>query len=135
MASINDRYPASGFLKAADLRDRDDLIVQIDRVDLDVEINGKLRDIVRFRNDGRSLALNQPVGQMIAKLCGDDTDDWPGKWIALFCDESIEYMGHVGGVRVRPTIPAAGNGPTQSMAPPREAPKPRRQDLDDEIPF
>jgi hypothetical protein len=131
MASFNERYPKSGYLKAADLQDRPDLVVQIDYVDLDVEIGDKVRDVVRFKNDGRSLVLNHATGTTIASLYGDEIDDWAGKWIALFCDETVMFGNeNKPGVRVRPFAPSSGDGARPVTKPPAERPP-----FDDEINF
>jgi len=130
MPSFSDRYPNSGFLKAADLMGQPDLVVQIDFVELDVSIGQNIRDVVRFKNDSRSLVLNRVCGQAISKLYGDEIQGWNDQWIALFCDETVEFQGNRGGVRVRPRAPEVeGASPT---IPHRPQPKP---DFDDEIPF
>src|SRR5215831_10664522 len=105
MPSFTDRYPATGWFKADDLRGQGDLVLQIDYVELDVSLGNQLKDIVHFTNDQRRLVLNKPVGSMIAKLHGDEINNWGEKWIALFCDETVEWEGHKGGVRVRPKVP------------------------------
>jgi hypothetical protein len=136
MVSMNERYPRTGFLTAADVRDGD-LILQIGRVDLDRDFGAAKarKDVVVFRNDGRELVLNGPNARQIEKLHGD-SDDWPGKWISLFLDKTVENprTGEKGGVRVGPTVPAvAGNG-SEAIAPsaPTSA---SRVEMDDEIPF
>ena len=70
--------------------------------------NGKYGDVVSFHNDGRKLVLNQTTARQIAALLGDDTDQWPNGWIALFCDETVKFGDEIRpGVRVRPTVPHA----------------------------
>jgi len=93
--------------------------------------NGKYGDVVSFHNDGRKLVLNQTTARQIAALLGDDTDQWPNGWIALFCDETVKFGDEIRpGVRVRPTVPhAASNGPVPVKKPPE---KPA---FDDDIPF
>jgi len=133
MPSFGERYPKSGYLKAADLQDQPDLVVQIDRVDLDVEIGDKVRDVVRFKNDGRSLVLNHATGTTIASLYGDGIEDWCDEWVALFCDETVMFGNeNKPGVRVRPYVPNAGDGSKPVTV---KKPTAERPPFDDEINF
>ena len=44
--------------------------------------------------------------ESIARLHGDESDDWVGKWITLYHDETVSFGNRsVGGVRVRDEIP------------------------------
>ena len=84
MTSFGDRYPRQGgtFLKADHLRGKPDLVVQIERVDLDTEAGNKVLDVVRFKDCEYSLVLNQTTGTTIASLYGDQIEDWQDNWIA-----------------------------------------------------
>jgi hypothetical protein len=133
MSSFSERYPGSGYFKAADLLDQPDLDLQIDYVDLDVEIGGKLKDVVRFQNDGRSLVLNRACGTVIAALHGDEIDDWAGKWITLFTDETVMFGNeNKPGIRVRPVKPNGDGGNAPALVQPKRT---LAQDLKDEIAF
>jgi hypothetical protein len=135
MVSFADRYPKQGgtFLKAADLRGKPDLVVEIASVDLDKQVSNKSLDVVRFKNCEYSLVLNQTTGKVIVSLYGDDTDDWLGGAIALFCDDTVSFtdqegVDHQGGVRVRPYKP-------DGEAVEANKPAPTKPDFDDAIPF
>ena len=46
--------------------------------------------------------LNKTNIKRIAKMYGDDTDEWIGKEITIYNDPDVEFMGEVvGGLRVR----------------------------------
>jgi hypothetical protein len=145
MVSFSDRYPpgqGGTFLKADHLRGQDDLIGVIESVDLDVQIGGKLLDIVRFQDSEYSLVLSQATGRVIVSLYGDDTDDWIGNAIALFCDDTVEFkdkdgVDHRGGVRVRPAKPGTmGDGSAATVVKTTTATtKPPFDDDGDSIPF
>jgi len=121
MTSFNDRYPKSGYFTAADLLGQPDLLVQIDQVAFDVEIGEKIRDVVEFQNDGRSLVLNRACGSVIAMLYGDVIEDWSGKWIWLFADETVKFNNEVKpGIRVRPTNPNVDGGAQSASSLPIE---------------
>lgn len=46
--------------------------------------------------------LNKTNIKRIAKLYGDDTDEWVGKKVTIYNDPDVEFMGEiVGGLRVR----------------------------------
>jgi hypothetical protein len=139
MPSFNDRYPNTGLFKADDLKGQPDLILQISHVDLDVQIASSSKDVVRFLNDGRGLVLNAAIGRTIARLYGDEINDWAEKWIALFCDETVMFNNEPRpGIRVRnlkPNPDAPGMGGAARPAPQRPAARAARPDLDDDIPF
>jgi hypothetical protein len=132
MASISERFPATGNFRADDLK-LGDLDLQIADVKLDVSISSSAYgDVVTFGNDERRLIMNVTVARQIAALHGDETDDWPGKWVTLFYDSSVKFNDEiVGGIRVRPVVPnlPEGNGST------RPKPKPPLTDDGDAIPF
>jgi len=121
MTSFIDRYPKSGYFKAADLLGQPDLNVQIDHVEFDVEIGDKTRDVVEFKNDGRSLVLNHACGSVIAALHGDEIEGWDGKWISLFTDTTVKFGNeNKPGTRVRPVVPNSSNGASPTPVPPAE---------------
>ena len=124
MVSISERYPRTGFLKAADVKEAD-LILQIDYLELDRDFGASkaAKDVLIFSNDQRELVLNGATSHQIAKLHGDDSENWPGRWIALYLDPDVLNPStgeKTGGIRVRDQVPAHGNG--------NEAPN-------DEVPF
>jgi hypothetical protein len=138
MTSINERYPRKGFLGAEDVKEGN-LTLRIAGVALDESIgNGKYADVLRFFDDGRTLTLNHTNAHAIAKLHGDNADEWPGKWVTFYFDPDVEYQNKkVGGIRVRAKeartdgIGAAKEDATaQKMKPPAPPREP-----DDTIPF
>jgi hypothetical protein len=63
--------------------------------------------IISFREEKKELVCNKTNANPIAKIHGDDTDDWIGKQITLYATE-VEYGGEVTlGIRVRLRAPAA----------------------------
>ena len=87
-----------------------------------------------FDEVDKPFVLNATNVQLCEQICGsDDTDDWMGKQIVLYTDDTIMYAGKVvGGIRVRRPKP---NGTGVKPAP---KPKPTlpEADLDeDPIPF
>jgi hypothetical protein len=131
MPRISERYPKSGFLTAKDVEEEGDLDLQIAYVAWDEEIGNKTRDVVHFLNDGRALVLNATNARTVAKLHGDEADDWSGRWVTLFFDPDVEYQGRKdGGIRVREQVPACAEGSsTTTQARPPAPP------FDDEISF
>jgi hypothetical protein len=134
--SINERY-GSTFLTAQDV-ETGELILRIAYLELDADVKGKIKDLLHFADDDRSLVLNPTNARQIARLHGDNPDNWRGKWITLHYDPDVMYQDQkVGGIRVRNTVPATpagSNGPLPEPPPQREQPK-RRDDFDDSIPF
>ena len=58
---------------------------------------------VRFEEFAKPMLLNSTNIKLLEKACGsDDTDDWIGKEVIVYTDESIAFGGQVvGGLRVR----------------------------------
>jgi len=89
---------------------------------------------VRFKEFGKPMLLNSTNIKLLEKACGsDDTDDWIGKEVILYTDDSVSFGGQVvGGLRIR----------KQQAAPTRKAPTQTKSDsdapmadMDDDIPF
>lgn len=122
MPTLNELFP-SNRLKAEDA-EHEDLILTIDHVDVETFDNGA-KPVLYFRNEKRSLVLNKTNAQTIAKLHGNDTDQWAGKRIALYATE-VEFKGDtVLGLRVRLRAPK----------PAAAKPVPAGTDDDDELEF
>ena len=141
-SASTDRYPRSGLFSAKNWDPEDgDLDLQIDHLELDRWFGDDKpnKDVLHFKNDGRELVLNGITGRVIAKLHGDESDNWQGKWITLYLDPDVEFRGNKGGIRVRDQVPSTGGGNGLALgtaAAPRPAAKPAtKPSLDDEIPF
>jgi hypothetical protein len=64
--------------------------------------------IISFEGREKPLGAGAEVLAQIATLYGNDTRQWPGKWITIYPEPSVKYGGaKVGGVRVRPIVPEA----------------------------
>jgi hypothetical protein len=142
MVNINDRYPKSGFFSAKNWDPEDgDLDLQIDHLELDRWFGDDKpnKDVLHFKNDGRELVLNVLTGRQIAKLHGNESDNWQGKWITLYLDPDVEFRGNKGGIRVRDRMPAIGGGnglAHEPAQPPTPSAKPSSEEtFDDSIPF
>lgn len=133
MPSVNDRFPESGHFSAKTWNNAGDLNLQIAYVAYDATIGfDKTADVVHFTNDGRTLPLNQTTAHAIARIHGEEMDNWRGKWIALYLDPDVEYRGQkTGGIRAREV---AGNGSGAAVIVPPKQP-PQKPAYDDEIPF
>lgn len=87
---------------------------------------------VRFQEFDKPMILNGTNIQLLEKACGsDDTDDWIGKEVIVYTDESVSFGGQVvGGLRIRRQEIA----PTRKASP-VEGAKAAFSDVDDDIPF
>lgn len=155
MATANDRFP-SNYLRAADLNGRE-LVVTIDRVEeAEFENDGKkkIKPVVYFRDEGvKPMVTNKTNFLLIAGICGEDDNAWPGKKICLYPD-MVAFKGNVSeAIRVKrppqaPAMPtpqppamvdeahtaaAAAQAPL-ATAPAAEA-SPQAKDPNDEIPY
>jgi hypothetical protein len=148
MVSVKDTYglPSKQLFKAADLQGRD-LVLQIDGVEFGHPLgdSGKTVDILHFTNSEKALSLNSTNAHIIASLLGDETNKWPGGWIAIFHDPTVKFEDKVtGGIRVRPYAPKPEHGemPTKEPGSPMPVNRPLgdgkqagRPSFNDEIPF
>ncbi len=145
MPNMKEMYP-SKWLTAKDL-DGEDKVVTIRRIE-EESIAQEDKWVLYFdlRQTTKGLVLNQTNAKSIAKLYGEDTDDWINKSITLYPTE-VQFKGDmVEAIRVRnkaPKPPAVKRQPDEVGPLPKVAAKvtPMTQadvDLgidDDEIPF
>lgn len=138
---VSDAFP-SNFLKAEDL-DGKTVTVTISEVTLEDLGQGKKKEtklVAAFRGKDKKLVLNKTNSSTIAKLYGDDTDDWIGQRISIMPRE-VEFQGDmVLAIRVslqKPASPAARQQePVQLKKPSQQAePEPANLEGDSEIPF
>ena len=95
-------YTASDkFLGAAHLTG--DKTLKIEQVTIEPMRDGKDKMCLHWLGgEPLPFLLNKTNIKRIAKLFGDDTDEWMGKEVTLYNDPDVEYMGEVvGGLRVR----------------------------------
>jgi len=59
--------------------------------------------LIKFEEFNKPMVLNSTNIKRLARICGDDTEEWKGKQVTLYVDPDIEFAGNVvGGLRVRP---------------------------------
>jgi hypothetical protein len=98
MPKINEAFP-SKYLKAADLEDRQHLMV-MERAEFEM-LGDERKLILYFQNQKKGLVLNKTNANTIAAKYGDDTEDWLGKEIVLF-EAMVDFQGKTGpAIRVR----------------------------------
>ena len=106
---MNDLFPTN-YLKAADFEDGDAILTI---AGLEQQTLGQGRDaaekwIVYFREVDKGLVLNKTNAGTIAKLYGDDTDDWIGKKVTLYSTEVQFQSEMVEAIRIRSKMPKGG---------------------------
>lgn len=106
MPKVSDMQP-SKYLKASDADDGD-LIVTIRDIKEETVGMGKDQEskwVLYFEEQSKGLILNKTNMNTIAKLYGDDTDDWEGKKITLFSTEVQFKDEMVPALRIRSKPP------------------------------
>lgn len=106
---VSEMYP-SRFMKAEDFDEGEVRIVTIKSVEMEELGQGKdkqSKPVVMFRDAEKQLVLNKTNAAVIAKLYGDDSDDWLGKKIALTVIEVESFGDVVRAIRVKTKAPAA----------------------------
>ena len=86
-----------------------DVSVEIEKVELGEVQNrdgGKdKKPIIHFSNAKKPMVLNKTNARVIARLYGNDTDDWAGRTIVLY-PTKVEAFGDVTDcIRVRAEVP------------------------------
>jgi hypothetical protein len=126
---LSEVFP-SKYLKADEWNG--DLVVTIKRVTVEELGSGAKKDtkpVLYFQEADKGLACNKTNSSTIAKLYGDDTDDWIGKRIILFSTD-VEFGGEMTrAIRVRAKSPlaaalAANPAPPAPQSQPAAAPAP-----------
>lgn len=101
----------SDVIRYVDLQDQD-FTLKIAKV-IKGKVTGKSgkasgKAMIFFEGREKPLGAGTTILSEIGKLYGNDVRKWPGKWITIFPDPNVSFGGEkVGGVRVRPVVPAA----------------------------
>jgi len=116
----------SKFLKRSDLGEDDErtfTVSGISEENAGTADQEQIKWALNFKETDKPMILNWTNMQMMEKVTGSDlTDDWEGKRITVWFDESVQFKGEMkGGLRIK----RAGKGK------PDESPIPN----DDDIPF
>lgn len=119
---MSDLFP-SKWLKAEDLEEGATLALTIKDVVMEELGQGAKKEtkpVVYFRDSDKGLVLNKTNGSIIAKMYGDNTDEWIGKTITLFTMEVDSFGDIVRAVRVKERKPAKSNGSGNAPAKTKE---------------
>ncbi len=126
---VSDAFP-SNYLKAADLHDRNVLVV-ISHCAME-DIGDDHKPVLYFQGKEKGLVMNKTNANNIAVVYGDDTEEWTGKEIVLF-PAMVDFQGRtVAAIRVR--APQAKDRAARSVQAPPKQPEPPPMD-DKDIPF
>lgn len=118
-------FDPSDFLFAHDLNGKD-ATVQIERVSAG-QIQGEKgrknnKPVVQFKGKTKRLALNKTNSRIIAKLYGNDVEQWAGKWITIY-PTTTDFGGEtVDCIRVRPKVPQPVKSGVQQAEPEQAVP-------------
>lgn len=132
MPNVND-LKNSKFLAKEDVVP-DKLVTIESYEETDVSLDDKptqMKWILRFREFDKPMVLNKTNGMLIAQiLSSDEFDNWIGKKVVLWNDESVMFAGEfTGGIRVR------ADKRTAQAPPKQQAEDTTDHKQDDEIPF
>ena len=131
--NINDAYP-SRYLKASDLNGKNVTLTIKSAEREEVGLDKERKIVLGFANTEKLMVLNKTNGIAIAKMHGNDTDDWVGKRITL-CARDVEYQGGmVPALRVLAQKPEA-HKKAPPPAPPVQTEETADEIADDDIPF
>jgi hypothetical protein len=105
-------------LKAADLGDAEVpvVIAEVSLKEFKNDAGGTDKKfLITFQNKKKGLVANKTNSKRIAKMYGEDTDDWIGKEIVLYVDHEVTFGSDmVSAIRVR--------GPQKITSGPQEVP-------------
>jgi len=76
MSAFSDRVRSNrtGFFKVADLEDGREVTLTIKYLDEEVEMFGKVLDILNFEETGQQLSINQTNAEFLLDNFGDDPE-------------------------------------------------------------
>lgn len=137
MPKTTEMYP-SRFLKASDFEDGDRALtiadLRTERIGQGSQADDKW--VLFFQEEEKGLVLNKTNTIIIAKLYGDDTDNWVGKQVTLYATEVQFKDDMVDAIRVRSKPPRKPAKPTRPASGPVAQPTPAAAEVDDDgIPF
>ena len=124
---ISQAFP-SNYLKAADLQGREANVV-IDRVEMEPIGQGDKKEnkpVIYFQGKEKGVVLNKTNSFAISDAYGDNTDDWTGQPVILFC-AWVDFQGRsVEAIRIRvpkrtPVRVSSGPQAAARSAPPARA--------------
>lgn len=138
MPKLNEMFP-SKWLKADDF-DEDGTVLTVKK--LKEESVGQGRDadekwVLYFEELEKGLVLNKTNTNIIAKLYGDDTDEWKGKLVTLYATD-VQYKDEmVSAIRVKTKVPKPRKAAAAAGKPTAPAQNDGDDDADgdDETPF
>ncbi len=119
MAKVSDMVD-SKYLKQADVPDP--VIVTVKAVRrINIAKDGdpeELKWAVMYSEFNKPMLLNSTNIKLLEKACGsDDTDDWKGKEVIVYTDDSVSFGGQVvGGLRIRKQQAAPARKPAMQAA-------------------
>ena len=105
--NINDLFP-SNYLKADDLQGHE-VECQIESVKLE-DLNGERKLVLYFRDRKKGLVLNKTNTQVLGASYGPETDDWFGRKVVVYPDQTPFQGKLVPCLRVRVPVPRAEDG-------------------------
>ncbi len=115
MPSISNFYPAK-WLTASDLSEQG-LVLTIGDVTLEKMSDGNEKPVISFVEHEKGLVCNKTNAKTIAKLYGDDTDDWSGQQITIYPTE-VDFKGErVDAIRVKNKKPKEAKANSKSKKP------------------
>jgi hypothetical protein len=151
MSAFSDRIRGqkTGVFKVADFAGGREAMLTIDYLEEEVEIFGKVADLLHFTDSRQQLAINQTNAEFLLNTLGDDPEKWKGQRVVLYLAQ-YEY-GNDRGYTIRIKLPdtaskpaakegviippARGDGASKSAARSSSSQPDRETDLDDTIPF
>jgi hypothetical protein len=136
--NVNEAFP-SKYIKASDIGDKA-VTVTIEKITVEDVVQGQKKEekiVLHFRGKDKGLVCNKTNASTIAKLYGDETEDWIGQRITLVSRE-VEFQGEsVMAIRVSLKKPASAEATATAKPVPRKPdPDPEPSDIDeDSVPF
>jgi hypothetical protein len=129
----------SKYLKAADLQDRHITVtmshVAMEKIAMDSE---EVKPVLYFEHKAKGLVLNKTNSETIARVYGDESDQWLGKPIILY-SAMVQFKSEmVEAVRIKipkQHMPSNVRPIPEPSIPPAQSPADYGAEMDDEIPW
>ncbi|NQU20950.1 MAG: hypothetical protein HQ567_06670 [Candidatus Nealsonbacteria bacterium] len=114
---MSEMFP-SKYLKAADIERGRERQLTTDYVDVELmESTGDKKPVLYFKGEDRGLVLNRTNAEVLSDAFGEDSDDWAGQRVVLYCAKT-QFAGKTcDGLRLRPAVNGQAEAAPKPMDP------------------
>ena len=139
MRKLSEEFPSKNMRAGEDIVEGESQVFTITGAEI-VKFDDGNKVLVHFRESDKGFVASKTKANVIAQVLGsDDTDDWIGRRITLFCTQVLYQGKMVDSIQVSSKAPKEKAAATAGAAKPKPAkpadPQPDDDEDDSDIPF